>query len=71
MRNECIYYVGICWNVNFESHFSQSVIVSSLSESRNFLERKGLISVTVFKQFELGSFGKTIIAFLLNQLNFA
>lgn len=70
-RNECIYYVGVCWNVNFESHFSQSIIISSLSQSRNFLEREGLISVTVFKQFELGSFCKTIISFLLSQLNFA
>lgn len=70
-RNECICYAGVCWNVNFESHFSQSIIISSLSESRNFLERGGLISVTVFKQFELGSFCKTIISFLLSQLNFA
>lgn len=70
-RNECIYYVGVCWNVNFESNFSQSIIISSLSESRNFSEREGLISVTVFKQFELGSFCKTIISFLLSQLNFA
>lgn len=70
-RHECIYYVGVRWNVNFESHFSQSIIISSLSESRNFLERKGLISVSVFKQFELGSFCKTIISSLLSQLNFA
>lgn len=62
---------GVCWNVNFESRFSQSIIISSLSESKNFLEREGLISVTVFKQFELGSFCKTIISFLLSQLNFA
>lgn len=71
IRNECICYAGVCWNVNFESHFSQSIIISSLSESRNLLEREGLISVTVFKQFELGSFCKTIISFLLSQLNFA
>lgn len=64
-RDECIYYVWDCWNVNFESHFSQSIIISSLSESRNFLEQKGLISVTVFKQFEFGGFCKTIISFLL------